>query len=88
VILLSKSPAEGWTKIALERACDVKAGTLDDHLAAAVALDLLRTHHGRFHTPDRTSSLARSLKAVLHQTAATANAPIPPLQRRQYERSR
>jgi len=87
VLLLTSAPRDGWTKSGLERACDVSAGTLDDQLAAAVALGLVELRAGRFFRPKPLPGLARSLRATLRQTATVAEARVAPLPRRAYRRA-
>jgi hypothetical protein len=62
----------------------VGVGTLDDHLAAVVGLGLLVFRDGRFCRPERLPPLARSLRAVLRQTAGAPDVPVAPLPRRPY----
>jgi hypothetical protein len=86
VVLQTAPPLEGWSKTALERACNVGVGTLDDHLAYLVELGLLSHRDGRFNRPAPLPPFARSLRAVLRQTAGVPEQPAAPLPRRPYAR--
>jgi len=82
---VGRPPADGWNKTGLEKACDVGVGTLDDHLANVVGLGLLVQRDGRFHRPEKTPPLARSLRAALRHTASVPEVQASPLPRRAYK---
>jgi hypothetical protein len=84
VLLIGRQPKAGWTRPTLEQACGVSVGTLDDHLAALVALGLLEHDEGTFTVRASRSQLVEALRVVLRQTARTPDRPAQPLPRRRY----
>jgi hypothetical protein len=83
-LLLDKQPIDGWTKAALEDRAEVGTGGLDEVLAGALQLGLVRREDGVWHRGQPLPAIARPIKQLLAKAKELPNDEITDLPTRSY----